>query len=190
MLLSLSCVCMWIFFCLLNLLCVYTGSLLLRPALIVFASWASPLRPQWILHLNHPMFHILLWLFSWQSPLICGCIELSLVHTLLFCIFVAPWILVCHLLYIPCVYCIWTILSLFTLSIMCLYPFVLSLPPWLLPDNHLHDNYVFVYIPLPLYRLCSNRPTLTSVFCVSIRTILSTLCLYQDHQLFCFRVMI
>jgi hypothetical protein len=79
---------------------------------------------------------------------------------------------------------------LFTLSIMCLYPFVLSLPPWLLPDNHLHDNSVFVSIPLPLYRLCSNRPTLTSVFCVSIRTILSTLCLYQDHQLFCFRVMI
>jgi hypothetical protein len=52
-----------------------------------------PLFPLWnILHLDHPVFAILLWFFSWPSPLICGCIELSLVHTLLFCVFVAPWI--------------------------------------------------------------------------------------------------
>jgi hypothetical protein len=105
-----------------------------------------------------------------------------------------------------------TILSLFTFSNMSFFPqhhlcvlsppsclfrsIIYSKPLYRLNLDHslsshytmcLHPNHhLLAHSALWFYQ---DRLTSTSFFSVSIRTILSTLCLYQDHQLFCFRVM-
>jgi hypothetical protein len=64
MVLSLSCVCMWIFFCLLNLLCVYTGSGDGKPEFKGRRKYRTEGCEQEIIRYNHILEGIVNWIIK------------------------------------------------------------------------------------------------------------------------------